>query len=284
MNDPRPAADLDTDAGPPAGLLAVFAHPDDEQFGTAGALLACVKRGVPVQVLCATRGDAGEIADPSFATPETLGTVREAELRDACDLLGFAAPIVWDYRDGHLAEVDPERLATEIAEIIRRLRPCVVLTFDANGGYGHPDHMIIHQATRAAIDLAAVGTGYRPDKIYVTAYPRSRREQMTRDLVAHGFPSLDFGSVQTIAADQIGTADELVTTAVDVDHLWDERWASLRAHRTQYGGASLFARLPEDVVRAWLATDYFVRLTPPAAPGAALPDEDDLWAGLPLPR
>jgi N-acetyl-1-D-myo-inositol-2-amino-2-deoxy-alpha-D-glucopyranoside deacetylase len=74
------------------GVLCVFAHPDDEQFGTAGAMLACTDRGIPVHLLCATRGEAGEISDPALATPETLGHVREGELRTACGLLGIEPP------------------------------------------------------------------------------------------------------------------------------------------------------------------------------------------------
>ena len=274
---------------PPAALLGVFAHPDDEQFGTNGALLACARRGITVHLLFATRGDAGQISDPALATPATLGTVREAEMREACRLLGFAAPEFLDHRDGTLAAVSPDRLVAEIVAAIRRLRPRVVLTFDANGGYGHPDHIAIHHATVAACRAAdsavlpAAGSRHRPAKLYATAYPRSRLEQMNADFVAHGFPALDFGDVQTIAAAEVGTDDARVTTAVPVDHLWEQRWAAFRAHRTQYGADHPFLALPEAAVRAWLRVDTFVRLDPPPAPGAVLPDEDDLWAGLPLP-
>jgi len=286
MNDPASAA-------PPPALLAVFAHPDYEQFGTAGALLACAMRGIAVHVLCATRGDAGEIGDPALATPDTLGAVREGELRDACRLLGFAPPTLLDYADGGLTAADPDRLAREVAAHIRRLRPRVVLTFGANGGYGHLDHIAIHRATLAAVAHAASATSgedtpdvappHRPDKLYTTAYPRSGIVQVTADLVRHGFPALDFGDVQTLTADEIGTPDADVTTVVPVDHFWSRRWASLRAHRTQYGPGHPFLQLPEDVVRGWMGVDRFVRLRPTPDPGATLPDEDDLWAGLPLP-
>jgi len=273
-------------------LLAVFAHPDDEAFGTAGALLRCADRGVAVHVLCATRGDAGQIADPALATPETLAAVREGELREACRLLGFAEPTLLDYGDGRLAAADPEELAGRVAAAIRTLRPRMVVTFDANGGYGHLDHIAIHRATLAAVAAAAdrgpgadgaPAVGHRPDKLYATAYPRSALARMNADLVGHGFPALDFGDVQGIAAAEIGTRDERITTAVPVADLWLRRWAALRAHRTQYGPGNPFVELPEEVVRTWMAVDSFVRLEPPPAPGATLPDEDDLWAGLPLP-
>jgi len=273
---------------PPAAILCVFAHPDDEQYGTAGALLACADRGIAVHILCATRGDAGEISDPAFAIPETLAAVREEELREACRLLGFAPPTFLDHHDGHLALVDADRLTREVVQTIRRVRPRVLVTFDANGGYGHPDHIAIHRATVAALDAAPdpafapdLGPPHRADKLYATAYPRGQLARVNADLVAHDLPPLGFGDVQTIADADIGTAEERITTAVPVAHLWERRWASLIAHRTQYGPNHSFRLLPEAVMRSWLTTDTFVRLHPAPLPGTSLPDEDDLWTGLP---
>lgn len=274
-------------------LLAIFAHPDDEQFGTAGALAACAARGIAVHVLSATRGGAGEIADSALATPETLAAVRSEELREACCLLGFAEPIVLDHPDGHLGDDDPDRLLAEIVGVLRRLRPRVVVTFDANGGYGHPDHIAIHRTALAAVELAADTDGarredrdtpHRPDKLYVTAYPRSRLADVNAGFVRQGLPPIDFGAVQTLRTEELGTPDERVTTTVPVDAYWDQRWAALRAHRTQYGPGHPFLMVPESMVRGWLATDSFVRLTPPPDPAVPLPDEDDLWAGLRLPE
>src|SRR3954453_20700578 len=90
-----------------ATLLCVFAHPDDEEFGTAGALLSCASRGVNVVVASATSGGAGEIRGPSLAPPETLARVREAELRTACALLELAEPVLLRYPDGGLSAIDP---------------------------------------------------------------------------------------------------------------------------------------------------------------------------------
>jgi len=279
------------DLAGPGALLAVFAHPDDEEFGTAGALLACADRGVDVVLVSATSGEAGEISDPSLATPETLAGVREDELKTACTLLGFAEPIFLRYPDGGLSAVEPDRLRDDVVALIRRLQPRVVLTFDANGGYGHPDHIAIHHATIAALAAAGdpthrpdLGAHHIPDKLYVTAYPRSGIEQVNADFVRYGFPPVSFGDVQTIGADELGTPDDRVTTIVPVAHLWERRWASLRAHRTQYGANSPFLQVPEEVARSWLVHDSFVRLHPRPEPGARLPDESDLWSGLPLPE
>ncbi len=272
-------------------LLGVFAHPDDEQVGTAGALLACVEQGVSIHLLLATRGEVGEISDPALATPETLAAVREQEMRNVCHLLGFASPVFLDHGDGTLTEVEPERLTREVVAEIRRIRPRVVLTFDANGGYGHPDHIAIHRATVTAFDAAAdpgfapdLGPAHRADKLYATAYPRSFLASLNEAMVANGFPALDFGSVQTIHADAIGTEDARITTIVPVERFFDLRSASLATHQTQYGPHHPLRAIPVDTLRALSTRDCFVRLKPTPTPGAVLPDENDLWAGLPRPQ
>lgn len=264
---------------PDGGILCVFAHPDDEQYGTAGALLACIERGIRVDLLCATRGEGGEISDPALATPDTLAQVRERELQTACAMLGIQPPRLLGYPDGGLADVDRDELIGSIVETILELRPRVVLTFDANGGYGHPDHIAIHHATGAAVDRAGAA-GHRIAKLYATAYPRSHLESMNEGMVGLGLPPLNFGDVQTIAAGDFGTADEQVTTAVPVAHLFERRLASLFAHRTQYGPQHYFARFSEELMRRLLGFDHFVRLHPAPPEGAWLPDENDLWNGL----
>lgn len=264
-------------------VLCVFAHPDDEQFGTSGALLHAREQGAEVTVYCATRGDRGEISDPALATPETLGDVRAGELRRACALLGISPPIQRDFGDGQLASLPAEALEADVVETIRAVRPRVVITFDANGGYGHSDHIAVHRATVAAIPAAAdpdaypeAGAPHRVERLLVTAYNRSLLSRMNDDLVAHGFPALDFGSVQSIDAGLMGTDPSRITTSIDVDRFWPTRWAALRAHRTQYGPGNPFVTLPEATVRSWMARDEFVRLLPAPAPEATLPDEHGL--------
>ena len=137
------------------GILGIFAHPDDESFGMAGTLARAVMRGHPAAILCATRGEEGQIADPALATPETLGQVREHELRAACAAVGVRDVFFMDYVDGHVAEANESEAVGRIVFHLRRLRPAVVATFTANGGYGHVDHMAIYRYTLAAITAAA---------------------------------------------------------------------------------------------------------------------------------
>jgi LmbE family N-acetylglucosaminyl deacetylase len=269
-------------------ILGCFAHPDDEQFGKAGALMCATRDGAAVHILCATRGQAGQISDPALATRETLGAVREQELREAIALAGWESPILLDYIDGQLHLVDRDELRDAVVAHIRRLRPAIVITFDRNGGYGHLDHIAIHHATLAAVDAAA-DPSHRPDlgaahtvaKVYFSAYPRSLWVGMSDLFVEHGFPPIDFGDVQSIPTEEIGTEDGRVTTVVDVPAEFIERRVrAMLAHRTQFGAAGPWASIPAAAFGRLLDHDHFVRHHPAPAPDAVLPDETDLLAGL----
>jgi LmbE family N-acetylglucosaminyl deacetylase len=135
--------------------MTIFAHPDDETFGMAGTIRRATSAGHPVAVVCATRGEAGEIADPSLATKAMLGAVREGELRHAMAAVGVEDVRFLDYIDGRLPDADPDKAMAKIVRHLRAFRPDVVVTFAANGGYGHVDHMAIHRLTLTALRAAA---------------------------------------------------------------------------------------------------------------------------------
>src|SRR5512135_1018224 len=146
-------------------LMAVYAHPDDEQ-GVSGSFMKYARQGVKTTLVVATRGEAGEIAPGIEATPETLGDVREREMRCAAELMHVDNLYFLDYCDSGMAGTpineDPlsfhqsplMEVAEKVTRIIRRERPQVILTFDSWGGYGHPDHIKIHQAATIAYFLA----------------------------------------------------------------------------------------------------------------------------------
>src|SRR6478672_43851 len=156
-----------------AAILAVYAHPDDEQ-GVSGTLAKYARQGVRTGLICATRGEVGEISDPALATPENLGAVRERELRDAAAVLGVQQLWFLDYRDSGMAgtapngdprafmNADGEEVVGRIVRIIREFKPQALVTFDATGGYGHPDHVAIHRWTTEAFATAADPARY-PD-------------------------------------------------------------------------------------------------------------------------
>lgn len=147
-------------------LLCVLAHPDDETFGMGGTLALYARRGVEIHLICATRGEVGEI-DPEYKeTIKSAACLRTQELRCAAEILGIKHLHILNYRDsgmpGAEANTHPkalaaqplEKVAGEVAHLIREIKPDVVLTFDPIGGYRHPDHIAIQKATVLAFDLS----------------------------------------------------------------------------------------------------------------------------------
>ena len=165
-------------------ILSVLAHPDDEFFGMGGTLALYAERGVEVHLVCATRGEAGEVGPEYLQNYELIGELREAELRCASGHLGLAGVHFLDYRDSgmtgsadnhhpdSLVQADMEEVASKIVHYIRKIRPQVVLTFDPIGGYRHPDHIAIHEATVKAFHYAGDPNfpsdlpPYQPDKLF----------------------------------------------------------------------------------------------------------------------
>lgn len=151
-------------------LLGVFAHPDDEVFCAGGTFAKYCAAGAEAMVVSATRGEAGQIRDARVATRATLPAVRETELRQACAHLGVTQVHVWDHVDGTLADVGVERLADEVAEVARAFSPDVVVTFGAEGAYGHPDHITIGAAATSAMERLDDGAV----RLYHSHFPARR--------------------------------------------------------------------------------------------------------------
>ncbi len=281
---------------PPPGqrvLLAAFAHPDDEAFGTGGTLAHYAADGADVTLVCATRGEAGEIAEGVDATPETLGAVREGELRCAADTMGVKRLIFLGYRDSGMAgtpeNADPrayvnapaEEVVARLVGIIREVKPQVVVTFEPNGGYGHPDHIAIHRHTVAAFHAAAdparypkQGPAWQASRLFYTAIPRSFFRGMRDEMAAIG---LDPGVLNGFALENQGWPDDMVHAAIDVSATVDATWAVLECRRTQFGPTNLFRRLPEPLVKRGISVEHFTLAWPEPAPGSRLAD---LLAGL----
>src|SRR5512136_2023293 len=175
-------------------LLVVLAHPDDESFGMGGTLAAYAARGVDVHLVCATRGEVGEVAPEKLDGFKSIGELRESELRCAAGILGLKSVHFLNYRDsgmpGSPDNLHPQALAAQpldevaanVVCYIRELKPQVVLTFDPIGGYRHPDHIAIHQATVRAFEAAETLReawpeddglpAYQPQKLYFQTIPR----------------------------------------------------------------------------------------------------------------
>jgi N-acetyl-1-D-myo-inositol-2-amino-2-deoxy-alpha-D-glucopyranoside deacetylase len=216
-------------------LLLVHAHPDDESIGTGATIARYAAEGAQVTLVTCTLGELGEIIPPELAhlgagRENRLGAYRITELAAACAALGLAdqrflgGPGRW--RDSGMMglesnddprcfwQADVAQAAAELARTIRTVRPQVLVTYDENGFYGHPDHIQAHRVARAAIRLAAAGgqDPWQVAKFYATAVPRSVA-------VAAGLPYF--------------VPDEQVTTEVDGSAYLPAKTAALRAHATQ---------------------------------------------------
>lgn len=259
-------------------LLASFAHPDDEAFGTGGTLAAYAARGYKVFLVCATRGEAGEISDPEIATPLTLGAIREAELRCAAETMGIAEPIFLGYRDSGMAGTpeneDPrafinapaDSVIAQLVQIIRQMKPHIVVTFEPFGGYGHPDHIAIHQHTVAAFHAAAdpgqyltLGEAWQVQRLYYTAIPRSFFLAMREQLTAIGADASDLDGFDDPAR---GWPEDQIHLCEDVSETVEAKWSALECHRTQFGPGNLFRRLPREQVLKLMSKEHFAQAWP----------------------
>jgi N-acetyl-1-D-myo-inositol-2-amino-2-deoxy-alpha-D-glucopyranoside deacetylase len=254
-------------------LLAIFPHPDDETFSAAGVMAAAVARGVPVTVITATRGEAGESSIAGLDDPERLGVVRERELREAMRQIGVPDVRWLGYRDSGMAgspsaehprafvRVPLETAAATLVPHIRSVQPQVIITFGAEGLYGHPDHLHMHHVVLRAIQLAAdpahkdraTAQPWQTPALYFAAFPR---EEM---LTLFDRPDSPLRSLPEDARANLGTPRSEITHTITIEPWRESKRAAIAAHRTQTAeGGPLAGVAPE--VREWqLSWEYFVR-------------------------
>jgi LmbE family N-acetylglucosaminyl deacetylase len=139
------------------GLLVVMAHPDDESMGCGGLILRHTRAGIPVNLICATRGEAGWSGKPAGAKKEDLAQIRAAELEEAAAALAIAKVELWDYPDGGVDASDRQEIVQRIWEQITKLRPKAVVGWGPDGAYGHPDHIAMGACTDTAVTSMAEG-------------------------------------------------------------------------------------------------------------------------------
>jgi LmbE family N-acetylglucosaminyl deacetylase len=258
---------------PSRSILAIFAHPDDETF-CAGTLARYAADGVDVNLVCATRGEVGEISDPALATPETLAQVREGELQCATRAIGIGEPIFLDYRDSGMAGTPEnehpdafvnaavDEVSSKLVRIIRERKPNVVVTFDESGGYGHPDHIAAWRHTHAAVEAAAdrerfpeAGEPWEVSRIAYAVFPRSFFVRLRERLIELGEDTSELDEFFEMG---LGFDDDQVDTIIDVSGYLRQKFAATDCHRTQFGGDNFFSRVGEDELRRMMSREYFV--------------------------
>jgi N-acetyl-1-D-myo-inositol-2-amino-2-deoxy-alpha-D-glucopyranoside deacetylase len=275
--------------------MAVHAHADDETISMGGTLALCADRGIVTCNVCCTDGKLATIVDPSMPEVETrprLAEIRQEELRTALGILGVNEVVFLGYGDSGMAGAPTNQLPDafwmapldevvgSLVEEIRRFKPHVVVTYDANGAYGHPDHIQAHRATVLAVEASHTpmypdrGERWLVHKLYYTAFPRFALKQMVEASKELGLDP-PFG-IENVDDLPFLAQDHLVTTAVDCRTTLRRKREALIAHRSQIGPDWPMLTIPEDLAMQF-AEEYFQLVM---SRGSEVTQETDLFEGL----
>lgn len=287
---------MDTSNSTPLTLLAVLAHPDDESFGMGGTLALYAQRGVQTYLVCATRGEEGEVDEDCLEGFASIAERRESELRCAAGILGLAGVYFLGYRDsgmpGSEANTHPEALAAQpveqvarrIVRHIRQLKPQVVVTFDPIGGYKHPDHIAIHRATVLAFKLAGETSfqdglpPFQPQKLYYHTFPKTFLRLMVRLAPLMGMDPRRMGRNKDINfAELVAEADFPIHARVNYRKVRKAKDAAAACHDSQLPGAFARRGLVTSLMRLIGNSDAYMRAEPPPVKGQ---HEKDLFEGV----
>jgi len=250
-------------------VVGVFAHPDDDVFSIGGTLALHASDIEPTLVFC-TSGEHGPIWVEGVATRETLGEVREHEQFAALEALGVRARSIFlRHPDGGLSDGPRSELADEIADVLRDVRPHLVVTFGSDGLTSHPDHVRAGEATAEAFE-ALRGERETPHRLLEVAFPSSAVDRFDRQLAgtAGAGPA---GSLLNLAS----VPDGWIWAAVDTRPVAARKREAIEAHRTQAGE---LAMIPEEARWLFFETEWFVSASPPK--DAREPVVDDPFVGL----
>jgi LmbE family N-acetylglucosaminyl deacetylase len=266
-------------------LMAVHAHPDDEATGTGGVLARYAAEGIETVLVTCTDGRCGDApggikpGEPGH-DPAAVIALRRAELQASCTALGITHLEMLDYADsgmmgwanndepGSFWTTPVDEAAGRLADLMRRYRPDVVVTYDPNGFYGHPDHIQAHRITMAAVAMTGI-----PAKVYWTTVARSQMEEFGKIMREYG---ADWDEPEDGPMPEIGVPDEEITTRVDTTAFGGQKFDALAAHASQSENI-FFLRMGREKFAEMMGIEAFVRVQD--STGAAIP-EDDLFAGL----
>jgi mycothiol S-conjugate amidase len=283
-------------------LMAVHAHPDDESSKGAATMARYVRDGASVLVCTMTGGERGDILNPAMERPEIradITGVRRQEMARAREILGVDQRFL-GFIDSGLPEGDPKpplpagcfavtelsQAAEPLVRAVREFRPHVMLTYDENGGYPHPDHIMTHQVSVAAFEAAGdpdaypdSGEPWQPLKLYYfVSFHRAKFVALHEELLRRGLES-PYTKIFEEWGDRAKTrSGELeITTQVPCGDFFETRDAALKAHATQVDPNGFWFSCPLDVQRfAWPTEDYHLARS---VVDSELP-EDDLFAGI----
>lgn len=277
-------------------IMEVFAHPDDEVFGSGGTTARESERGTRVVLAVATGGEAGEVVNPELRGRVDLADlprIRQEELACSARALGIDEVAKLGYCDSGMAgtpendhpdafmNADIDEVTGRLVRLIRHYRPQVLLTFDQTGGYGHPDHLMVNRATHLAFDRADdtswykdAGPVWQPARLFHLSIVREQLRAVREDLVRRNIPlESGFESISEEEFTALGTGRDEVTTAVDISSTVSRKLAAFRCYETQVPPNFFYLQVSEDV----LGEEFFT-LAATAVDGP--PPEHDLFEGL----
>jgi LmbE family N-acetylglucosaminyl deacetylase len=275
-------------AGRPLTLMAVHAHPDDEATGTGGVLARYASEGVRTVLVTCTDGGCGDgpggvkPGEPGH-DPAAVVAMRRRELEASCAVLQVSHLELLDYPDsgmmgwatndapGSFWSTPVADAATRLGELMQRYQPDVLVTYDENGFYGHPDHIQAHRITMAAADSTGL-----PAKVYWTTAPRSKMAEFGQVMREYGADWDEPDPATDPPAPEIGLPDGEITTWVDTTAFGGQKFDALATHASQTDNI-FFLRMGKERFTEMMGMETFVRVRDTT--GADLP-EDDLFAGL----
>ncbi len=269
-------------------ILAVLAHPDDESFGMGGTLALYASRGVDVHLVCATRGEVGDVAPELLKGFRSIAELRESELRCAAGILGLKGVHFLDYRDsgmpGSLDNQHPlalaaqslDEVAANVVCYIRELKPQVVLTFDPIGGYRHPDHIAIQRATVRAFEQAAnpefapaICLSTRRNSCIFISFPKGFLKFAVKLLPLIGKDPHKFGTNGDIDITMIAEVDYPTNARIDIRPVLKKKEQAGACHASQ-GGGRMGGGLVSFIMRLFSGSEAFMRAYPPVISGEKL--------------
>jgi N-acetyl-1-D-myo-inositol-2-amino-2-deoxy-alpha-D-glucopyranoside deacetylase len=280
----------------PGTLVFVGAHPDDETFGIGGTLARYTAAGVRAYYICATRGEVGAASAEDMAGFNSTGDMRWAEMAAAARILGLAGVRHLGYRDSGMPGTEDnrhpealfmapvEQVTGRVVKHLREIQPDVVITHDPIGGYRHPDHIAVHQATLAAFHAAGdpalypeAGAPFQPSKLYYNVFPRRMLRVAVKLLPLFGKDPHRFGNNQDVDLVSLAQVEFPIHAAVKLTSRdIQTRDAAAACYRSQMGSGPPQRGLLSLVNRLFGKSDYYMRAYPP--PGKSR--ETDLFQGL----
>ena len=286
---------------PDRRLLLVHAHPDDESIGTGSTMAHYAATGAHVTLVTCTLGEEGEIHVPELAQlaaaeADQRGGYRIGELAAACAALGVTDHRFLGgagrYRDSGMMglatndhprafwRADLDEAAGHLVEIMREVRPQVMITYDPDGFYGHPDHIQAHRVAMRAVELAAA-EGIAPAKVYWTAMPRSVLEAGLDHFVETS--DNPFAGIDSVDELPFGTPDPEIAARIDATEHHVAKETAMRAHATQIPATSWLYSIAGNFGAEFMGVEYFTLAVGEKGPGSGPYGwEDDLFAGLAL--